>query len=50
MNLATKEGVLNLAGLLLFGEQPERIKPQFVIKAANAAGRTWAARRRQSVR
>ncbi|MES2198587.1 MAG: RNA-binding domain-containing protein [Chlamydiota bacterium] len=33
MNLATKEGFLNLAGVLLFGEHPEFIKPQFVIKA-----------------
>ena len=38
MNLATKDGVLNLAGLLLFGEQPERIKPQFVIKAVKYPG------------
>lgn len=34
MNLATESGRLNLAGLLLFAEQPERYKPQFVIKAA----------------
>lgn len=27
MNLATDEGVLNLAGLLLFAEEPQRIKP-----------------------
>jgi len=33
MNLATDEGVLNLAGVLLFAEQPELIKPQFVVKA-----------------
>jgi len=33
MNLVTETGFLNLAGLLLFGEQPEFIKPQFVIKA-----------------
>ncbi|MGE5784985.1 MAG: hypothetical protein ACM3ZE_10355, partial [Myxococcales bacterium] len=38
MNLATKDGVLNLAGLLLFGERPERIKPQFVIKAVKYPG------------
>ena len=31
--LATAEGVLNLAGVLLFAEQPEWIKPQFVVKA-----------------
>ncbi len=33
MNLATDAGALNLAGLLLFGEQPERFKPQFIVKA-----------------
>jgi len=33
MNLATEEGFLNLAGVLLFGEHPEFIKPQFIIKA-----------------
>jgi ATP-dependent DNA helicase RecG len=33
MNLATDDGKLNLAGLLLFAEQPELIKPQFVLKA-----------------
>lgn len=33
MNLATEDDKLNLAGLLLFGEQPERYKPQFVVKA-----------------
>ncbi len=33
MNLATEEGFLNLAGVLLFTEHPELIKPQFVIKA-----------------
>lgn len=38
MNLATDEGRLNLAGLLLFGEQPEFIKPQFVIKAVSYPG------------
>ncbi len=38
MNLATEEGVLNLAGLLLFGEQPEFMKPQFVIKAVSFPG------------
>ena len=31
-------GVLNLAGLLLFGEQPERFKPQFVVKAVSYPG------------
>ncbi|MBP6654652.1 MAG: ATP-binding protein, partial [Propionivibrio sp.] len=33
MNLATDDGKLNLAGVLLFAEQPEWIKPQFVVKA-----------------
>ncbi len=33
MNLATDDGKLNLAGLLMFAEQPELIKPQFVLKA-----------------
>ena len=33
MNLATESGLLNLAGVLLFAEQPEFIVPQFVIKA-----------------
>jgi ATP-dependent DNA helicase RecG len=38
MNLATDDGMLNLAGLLLFGEQPERFKPQFVVKAVKYPG------------
>ena len=38
MRLATEAGVLNLAGLLLFGEQPERFKPQFVVKAVKYPG------------
>jgi len=38
MNLATDNGVLNLAGLLLFAEQPERFKPQFVVKAIRYPG------------
>ncbi|MFA7693873.1 MAG: RNA-binding domain-containing protein [Candidatus Hydrogenedentales bacterium] len=33
MNLATANGKLNLAGVLLFAEQPEFIVPQFVVKA-----------------
>ncbi len=33
MNLAADNGLLNLAGVLLFAEQPELIKPQFVVKA-----------------
>ena len=33
MNLATDNGMLNLAGVLMFAERPEWIKPQFVVKA-----------------
>src|SRR5882724_8433086 len=38
MNLANDGGVLNLAGLLLFSEQPQRFKPQFVVKAVKYPG------------
>ena len=38
MNLATNEGMLNLAGVLMFAERPEWIKPQFVIKAIRYPG------------
>jgi len=38
MNLATDGGVLNLAGVLMFAERPEWIKPQFVIKAIRYPG------------
>ena len=38
MNLATDDEKLNLAGLLMFAEQPELIKPQFVIKAIRYPG------------
>ncbi len=38
LNLATEKEVLNLAGLLLFAEQPERFKPQFIIKAVRYPG------------
>ena len=38
MNLASEDGRLNLAGLLLFAEQPELIKPQFVLKAIRYPG------------
>jgi ATP-dependent DNA helicase RecG len=38
MNLATKDGRLNLAGVLLFAEQPEWIVPQFVVKAIRYPG------------
>lgn len=38
LNLATDSGKLNLAGVLLFGERPERIVPQFVVKAIRYPG------------
>jgi len=38
MNLATDDGVLNLAGVLMFAERPEWIKPQFVVKAIRYPG------------
>ena len=37
MNLA-RSGKLNLAGLLLFGERPQRVKPAFVVKAVRYPG------------
>lgn len=33
MNLASVEGFLNLAGVLLFGKKPQWVKPAFMIKA-----------------
>lgn len=38
MNLATDNGMLNLAGVLMFTERPEWIKPQFVMKAIRYPG------------
>ena len=38
MGLATEDGYLNLAGVLLFAERPEWIKPQFVVKAIRYPG------------
>jgi ATP-dependent DNA helicase RecG len=38
MNLATDDEKLNLAGLLMFAEQPELIKAQFVVKAIRYPG------------
>jgi ATP-dependent DNA helicase RecG len=38
MNLATDDGFLNLAGVLLFAERPEWIKPQFIVKAIRYCG------------
>ncbi len=38
MNLATDDGFLNLAGVLMFAERPEWIKPQFVVKAIRYPG------------
>ena len=35
MNLASNEGFLNLAGVLLFSKRPDWIKPAFIIKAVN---------------
>jgi len=40
MNLATNDGFLNLAGVLLFAERPEWIKPQFVVKTIRYPGNT----------
>ncbi|MEK7324860.1 MAG: RNA-binding domain-containing protein, partial [Chloroflexota bacterium] len=40
MNLAHDSGALNLAGVLLFAERPEWIKPQFIIKAMRYPGNT----------
>lgn len=38
MNLASENGSLNLAGVLLFAEKPEWIKPAFIIKAVSYPG------------
>jgi ATP-dependent DNA helicase RecG len=38
LDLATDDGHLNLAGVLLFAEHPERIKPQFIVKAVRFPG------------
>lgn len=38
MNLATDDGNLNLAGVLMFAERPEWIAPQFVVKAIRYPG------------
>jgi ATP-dependent DNA helicase RecG len=38
MNLATDDGHLNLAGVLMFAERPEWIAPQFVVKAIRYPG------------
>ncbi|HPY39986.1 MAG TPA: putative DNA binding domain-containing protein [Thiolinea sp.] len=35
MNLASNEGFLNLAGVLLFSKRPDWIKPAFIIKAVS---------------
>ena len=40
MDLATADGRLNLAGALLFAANPERIKPQFILKAIRYPGTT----------
>jgi len=38
MNLASENGFLNLAGVLLFAEKPEWIKPVFMVKAVSYPG------------
>lgn len=38
MNLASDVGTLNLAGVLLFAENPEWIKPEFIVKAVRYPG------------
>ncbi len=38
MDLATDDGMLNLAGVLLFAERPEWIKPLFIVKAIRYPG------------
>lgn len=38
MNLCADDGRLNLAGMLLFAEKPELVKPQFVLKAIRYPG------------
>jgi len=38
MNLATDSGKLNLAGVLLFTENPEWIKPEFIVKGVYYPG------------
>ena len=38
LNLAADNDRLNLAGLLLFGEHPQRVKPQFIVKAVRYPG------------
>lgn len=42
MNLATDDGKLNLAGLMMFGLHPEFTVPQFCIKAARVNGTDMA--------
>lgn len=42
MNLADDKGFLNLAGLLLFAENPEFTKPAFILKAVCFPGNTVA--------
>lgn len=43
MNLADERGRLTLAGLLLFGRNPEFLVPQFGVKAVRMAGSSLAA-------
>ncbi len=45
LKLAANEGVLTLAGLLLFAEEPQLYKPQFVVTAVTYPGTTIHASR-----
>ena len=42
MNLASENGMLNLAGVLLFAQRPEWIKPEFMVKAVSYPGQSIA--------
>jgi len=42
MNLATDDGHLNLAGLMMFGRHPEFLVPQFCVKAVRINGNDMA--------
>jgi ATP-dependent DNA helicase RecG len=42
MNLATDDGHLNLAGLMMFGRHPEFLVPQFSVKAVRVNGNDMA--------
>lgn len=40
LNLASETGNLNLAGLLLFAEQPQLLRPEFSVKAISYTGKS----------